>query len=738
MAPPFFPRSPRREPARRRARALAVARAAHLGGAALPAFLHAPSTAPAPLPSVSVTGRATAPPVDIGGFGDVPLERLPMQAVTIGESALREVGARGARDLSRFDASLGDAYNAVGYWDALTVRGFVMDQHYNFRRDGLPISGETAIALDNKSRLELLKGTSGIQAGTSAPGGLVNYVVKRPDTDVRSAYVELSGSSNALAAVDLSTRFGADRAVGLRLNAAAEHLDPELHHALGDRHLLALASDWRLSRDTLVEAEFELSRRSQPSQPGFSLLGDRVPSADDISPRHNLNDQSWTQPVVFDGRYASLRVTQRLTEDWRAVLHAGTQRLRNNDRTAFPFGCTADDRGTADPSDDLYFADRYCPDGRFDLYDYRSEEERRRTHALDAHVQGRALTGPVSHALSAGVLVSRFKARLEDYAYNFVGQGTIDGDEQFPPMPDRVLTNTDRTERNTELYLRDAMQSGPWGLWLGVRHTRLDREAVQTDGSGRSRYDQDLTAPWAALSWSASDADVFYASWGRGIESDLVPNLGGLYVNPGATFTRKSKQTELGYKRHGEGHEAGLALFDIEKPVLGDFFQDDGRILKVPDGNQRHRGIEANAAVRLDRWLVSGSAQWLRARREDSANPAVDGNRPTNVPARSLRMMVAHEPAAVPGLRTHAALTAESDRTVLPSSESLRVPGWARIDLGASYEQTVSRGTRLVWRAAVDNVMDRRAWQESPYQFNHVYLYPLGPRTWRVSLQADL
>lgn len=730
MAPPFSRPSARRAPARRRsAPALELARAVLLGGAALPALLHAQSSEPATLPTVSVTGRTTVPPLDVGGFGDVPLERLPMQAVTVGEPALREAGARGARDLSRFDASLGDAYNAVGYWDALTVRGFVIDQRYNFRRDGLPITGETAIALDNKSRLELLKGTSGIQAGTSAPGGLVNYVVKRPDTDLRSAYVELSGSSNALAAVDLSSRFGADRAFGLRLNAAAEHLDPELHDALGERHLLALAGDWRLSRDTLVEAEFELSRRSQPSQPGFSLLGDRVPGADDISPRHNLNDQSWTQPVVFEGRYASLRVTQRLAEDWRAVLHAGTQRLRNDDRTAFPFGCT--DVAT-------YYADRYCPDGRFDLYDYRSEEERRRTHALDARIEGRALTGPVSHALSAGVLVSRFKARLEDYAYNFVGQGTIDGNEQFPPMPDRVFTNTDRTERNTELYLRDALQAGPWGLWLGVRHTRLDREAVQTDGSGRSRYDQDLTAPWAALSWAASDADTFYASWGRGIESDVVPNLGDAYANPGATFTRKSKQTELGYKRHGESHEAGLALFDIEKPVLGDFFQDDGRILKVPDGNQRHRGIEASAAARLDRWLVSGSAQWLRARREDSVDPAVDGNRPPNVPARSVRLLVAHEPAAVPGLRAQAALTAESDRTVLPSSESLRVPGWARIDLGASYEQTVSRGTRLIWRAAVDNVADRRAWQESPYQFNHVYLYPLGPRTWRLSLQADL
>ena len=38
----------------------------------------------------------------------------------------------------------------------------------------------------------------------------------------------------------------------------------------------------------------------------------------------------------------------------------------------------------------------------------------------------------------------------------------------------------------------------------------------------------------------------------------------------------------------------------------------------------------------------------------------------------------------------------------------------------------------------IDNVADTRAWKESPYQFGHAYLFPLAPRTWRVSVQADL
>ena len=43
-----------------------------------------------------------------------------------------------------------------------------------------------------------------------------------------------------------------------------------------------------------------------------------------------------------------------------------------------------------------------------------------------------------------------------------------------------------------------------------------------------------------------------------------------------------------------------------------------------------------------------------------------------------------------------------------------------------------------VWRyiAWVPYATNRRAWKESPYQFGHVYLYPMAPRSWRASVQA--
>lgn len=675
------------------------------------------------LPPVTVQGRSDTATADVTGFGDIALERSPLQARVLGEAAL-ESGSGTLRELTRRDASTGDAYNAEGYWDQFTVRGYVLDNRYNYRRDGLPINAETSIPLDNKSRVELLKGISGMQAGTSAPGGLVNLVVKRPAGETRRATLALSSRGSVLGAVDLGTRFGADQAFGLRLNAAAARIDPELRNAQGERQLLALAGDWRLAPGSLLEAEIETSRRSQPSQPGFSLLGDRVPDARDIDPRINLNNQPWSLPVVLQGRTASLRWTQQLDQDWRARLHLASQQLRSDDRIAFPFGCDAEGN-----------YDRYCSDGTFDLYDFRSDNERRRSEAADASLQGRLRLGGVEHLLTTGVLASRFEARFEGQAFNVAGTGRIDGGLITPAAPDRVLDNTHRSERNTEFYVRDAMRlTEDLGLWLGLRHTRLARDSITTSGTAATDYRQSFTTPWLAASLALTARDLVYASWGRGIESQVVPNRPGSFTNPGRPLPAlESRQTELGLKHAGERVDAHLAVFDIERPATSVCAVSPCEL--VIDGVARHRGLEAGAQARLGAWSLGASAMWLRARREGSADPALESQRPPNVPARTLRLNGGYRFEG--GLSLDALLTAESDRTVLPTADSPRIPGWARLDVAAHYEQRTG-GTTLTWRAGIDNLADRRAWRESPYQFGHAYLYPLAPRTWRVSLSAEL
>ncbi len=359
-----------------------------------------PASAPttAQLNPVTVIGRSTTDGAGIAGFGDVPLSKSPLQAAVVSEQALRDSGGIGLTALTRFDASVSDAYNADGYWTTFSIRGFATDNRYNFLRDGLPINAETSLPLDNKSQVEVLKGTSGIQAGTSAPGGLVNLVVKRPEGTVRSARVGWREDGTFGASVDVGQRFGVQDAFGLRLNVAAEHLDPQMHDETGTRTLIALAGDWRVSPDTLLEAEIETSRQSQRSVPGFSLLGSRLPDPNSIDPRINLNNQPWSLPVVLAGTTGSLRWQQRLSADWKFVAQAMMQRLRSDDRLAYPFGCSKENN-----------YDRYCSDGTFDYYDFRSDNERRNAEDLDVHAE--AASPPVPSRITSPSARSRPTSR---------------------------------------------------------------------------------------------------------------------------------------------------------------------------------------------------------------------------------------------------------------------------------------------------------------------------------------
>jgi len=687
--------------------------------------------------TITVTGRGERAPV-VSGFADQALATSPLSGGVASADQLADVGASKLSALTRFDASVGDAYNAEGYWSSFSVRGYVLDNRFNFRRDGLPINAETSLALGNVERIEWLKGTSGIQAGTSAPGGLVNVVVKRPVATLRRGTLGWEQDGTLTAAVDWSQRFGSGGAAGLRVNASTARLDPAVRDARGQRHQLALAADLIASPDTRLEFEVESTAQRQPSVPGFSLLGNTVPDAARIDPRVNLNNQRWTQPVEFAGLTSSLRWTQRLAAGWQFTAHAMTQRLRTDDRTAFPYGVYEPDYSC--PA----WCDRYAPDGRFSFWEYVSDNERRHSEALDLAVSGRLTLGPVVHRLQAGVLATRYRGSFQDQIFDLAGTGRIDGRLQAAASAGYTDANTNRDERSTEWQLRDAVRLTPaWQLWAGLRHVQLERRSERTspasDGLRATRLEQSATTPWIGLAHEPTARSLVYASWGQGLEVDVAPNR-ARYVNAGQPLPAlMSRQFELGWKASGDAHELALAAFDIDRPLAADLGSCDvpGSCRRVIDGSARHRGIEAQGSWRLGAWSWHAGAMWLQAERRGASDPTLNGQRPVNVPGAALRAGATWRAARLGGAEFGALLVAEGDRVVLPYDASVRIPGWSRLDLHARWR--VQAGTSaLTFRAGLDNATDRRAWREAPYQFGHAYLFPLAPRTWRFSVQADV
>ena len=214
------------------------------------------------------------------------------------------------------------------------------------------------------------------------------------------------------------------------------------------------------------------------------------------------------------------------------------------------------------------------------------------------------------------------------------------------------------------------------------------------------------------------------------------------FVNGGQALPAlKSRQTEIGLKTGTQRVEGSLTVFDIRRPtwrdvVLPGFTECSAgnSCERRPDGAARHRGIEASADLKWSGGGLFGSVMRLQARREGSADASLNGKQPANVPETTLKAHVRQD--LLPGLQAQLGLRFEASRFATPDN-TIAVPAWTVVDAGLRYLQLQGNQT-WIWRAAVENLTNKRAWRESPWQFDHSYLYPLSSRTLRASLEVRL
>ena len=675
----------------------------------------------------------------VGGIGDAPLAQTPQSISVIRSDTLRDAGVQSLSGLVRLDPAVGDAYNTVGFIEALQVRGFVLDSVLNYTRDGLPVSNHAPLALENKERIEILRGLSGAQAGTSAPGGLVNYVLKRPTAvPLAEVFVGLSERGTARVHADFGGRFGVDNRFGYRVNVAGEQRNPEPVAAQGQRRFASVFLDARLPGRALLEFDLEHSRVRQPSVPGFGLIdtngdgvADTLPAP--ISTRFILNSQPWALPFESRATTGSLRFQQALGDRWRYGVRFGQQIIRTDDRIAFPDGCSSG-------PNPVYPG--LCGNFDVDLYDFRSENERRTTRALDAFVAGEFSTGLVRHELTFGVRRTRYSERFPQFqAYNVVGTTNVFAPVLLPANPTAGDLNTQRAFESDELYLYDAMQLGSsWTLWAGVRHSRLAQTSVRADGSRATALDQSFTTPWASLGVRPWDGGFVYASIGQGIELIGVPNRASAFTNPGQALPAgRSRQVELGVRQTLEGGGLlSLTAFQIDRPVFEDIDQGGGLSLRTSQTREaRHRGLEFAWLGRLaPRWTVQAQAMLLDAEFTRSADAALIGRSPTNVAPLTTSIAATWLVPGIEGLAWTQRVF-HAGRKPVTADNAVELPSFWQWDTAVSFTQRTGNGTLLTWRAGIDNVLDKRYWREAPTQpWGGTYLFAALPRTFRVSLQA--
>ncbi len=691
------------------------------------------------LSDVMVTGKAApvldADHADVGGLG-LSLFKAPQSISVLGTDILVATGAATLSQVIKLDASLADSYNTTGYIENMSIRGFLLDPSSNYRRNGLAISSYAPVALENKERIEVLKGVAGLQSGVSSPGGLVNFVTKTPVQDAFNT-VKFSTDSNGGAKVHLDSN-GLWGPVGVRFNIAAEELQSHFSQASGKREFASLALASSLTPDTSVSVDLEYHHKRQPSVPGLGLLdtngdgvGDALPAR--IDPRLNLNNQSWSLPFEATTTVVQLGLKTRLDANWSAQMSLGAQRAIVNDRLAFPDGCS-----TAA----TYVYPGLCTNGDVDIYDFRSDGEERSSWGWDARASRSLNSMGMTHQISIGLSGRGNQDDLPALqAYNYVGTTNIYAPVRLPADASLNDLNTNSRQRSVDGFATVVTDwSSTVQTVVGLRTTNLSRSSARSNGSRAVVIDQTLTTPWLAASWQPNDKNNVYASWGQGVELQVVPNRPTQFVNYGETLPAlKSEQIELGWKWliHPR-YTLSTALFSIDKPYADDVV---GPVLptRVVGGKAaRHRGLELALQGKIDSQLsVQSSLSLLDARFTSALDPTLVGKYITNIPKVKATMFADYKLTALPGLSVHGLLTYEDGKTATADG-SVTLPAATLLDVGLGYTHRI--GTKSVrWQVGIDNLTNSTYWREAPTQsWGGIYLFPSVPRMARASVTLDL
>jgi iron complex outermembrane recepter protein len=690
------------------------------------------------LPRVEVTGTLPVtgndPAPDLSDFGSMPLRDLPLSVGITDSAALSQRGAKSLSQAIAMQPAASDAYNTLGYIESLSVRGFVLNNLLNYRRSGLAASNHAPVALENIERIELLKGVAGMVAGSSAPGGMLNYVIKRPTlAPLRQVNLELSERGLVLAHLDYSGR-AANNAVGFRINAAAQERKPQPSDADGSRSLLAAALDYAPNARTYVLAQAEWHRVKQITQPGFGLLdtnGDGVAETvpPPFDPRINLNNQPWTQPFESTARTFALRAEHAVSDAWRVSFKAQHQSIKTNDRVAFPDGCS---------NGPTYVYPGFCSNYDVDVYDYRSDNERRSTRSAELSASGTFLAAGLKFSPSIGMRSLRYSERAPQFqAYNYVGFTNPFAPQILAPDPSLTMPNLLRDTALDELFANTSIAHGPLTAWLGVRASRIHNASSLTDGSEAVNLREQATQPWVGASWRVNACALLYASFSQGTELEAVPNRPDRFANAGAALPAlESTQIEIGWRQSFAAGNASVALFDIHRDLTEDIGAAPATRI-TGTRSARHRGIEAALNLQLAAyWQLDTALALLDARIHRAQDAALIGQRATNVPRTAGNVALTWQPKQ-PWLDTMTHRLRYSGAKPVTPDNTVALPASWQWDADAQWSLP-QLGKNTLLRAGIDNITNRRYWREAPTQsWGGTYLMPAMPRSFRLAVSAQ-
>jgi iron complex outermembrane receptor protein len=271
---------------------LAIASALALS-ATTPTFAQEASRPDMQLETITVFGvRGFSSDVtQVGSFRGAKLVDTPMTVTVLPRDLLDAQQATNLNDTLRNVAGVTNSQTSTVVTSGQSVRGIPLDNRNAYRLNGtLPVINLMDMPMEDKERVELMKGASALYYGFASPAGVVNMTMKRPTaTQLFDATLFGNMYDAAGGAVDIGNTLLGGR-LGYRINAVYTGVDPGIENTKGARSLLAGTFDWRPTDDLTFQLDIEQVFKTMPEPGIFRFTSPPTPTPANPYPSFVLPD----------------------------------------------------------------------------------------------------------------------------------------------------------------------------------------------------------------------------------------------------------------------------------------------------------------------------------------------------------------------------------------------------------------------------------------------------------------
>lgn len=333
---------------------------------------------------------------------ETPLIETPQSISVITKDQMEAQAVDSLNSALRYTpGATGNLYGTDNRGHGLQMRG-ISNSSGVFYKDGLQLKESnftlfTALDSYGAERYEILRGPASVLYGQASPGGIINYVSKRP-TEENLREVELGAGSfdRYEGKFDFSGAVNADKSLLFRLTGAAHTGDTQTDFVEDDRIFIAPALTWQPDADTslTILANYQRDRSGWAMQylPAYGTI--RPGRDGKYLPNSMFVGEPGFDTYANDQASIGYELDHRLNETWQVRQHARYVYLKHYEEGVFGGGLLNDEGDYS----------RYADAGGSRLSGV----------TIDNQAQADFDTGPLAHTLLLGLDYKRYTYR--DYA----------------------------------------------------------------------------------------------------------------------------------------------------------------------------------------------------------------------------------------------------------------------------------------------------------------------------------